>query len=123
MDNDRGVWRSRCSLSERRTDLSSLISAIRRVLQRSLQSALTVTTSKELPDLASKCLDIGRRHWCNGGRERAEVEVGGGFGVEGVNVDRAPVERRHGGNISVRDARYLEIQGGCSMVARGHCGQ
>jgi hypothetical protein len=46
-------------------------------------------------------LHIGGRDGRNGGREGAQVEVGGVVGVEGVDVDSPPVDVSHGGRFAL----------------------
>jgi len=52
---------------------------------------LAIPTPQQLSTLPRKMLYIGRRNRDNRGCERGQVEVGGGIGVEGIDVDGAPV--------------------------------
>ena len=79
------------------TYLALLVGAIRCVLQSALQRALAVSPSQKLADLACKRLDVGGGHGGYGGGEGGEVEVGGGVGVESIDVDGPPIEGGHGG--------------------------
>lgn len=85
---------------EWRAYLSLVVGAIGRVHQCALQRALVVAAAQQLAYLLGIVLHVGRRHGRRGGRQRAQVKVGGAVGVEGIDVDGAPIDVCHGGSCS-----------------------
>lgn len=79
------------------TYLALRVCAVWGVLERTLERTGAVAAPQELPDLACERLDIGGGDGGHRGREGAEVKVGGGVGVERIDVDDAPVDVGHGG--------------------------
>ena len=96
------------------TYLALVVCAVGRVLQRALQSSLVVAAPQQLAYLAGEGLDIGGGDGGDCGGEGAEVEVGGGVRVEGVNVDCAPVDVGHdGGGVLGRLGGQEQGREGC----------
>ena len=77
------------------TYLALVVSSIRCRLQCALQSALIVSSSQQLPYLLRSVLDVGGRYGLNGRCEGGQVEIGGAVRVEGVDIDRPPVDVGH----------------------------
>jgi hypothetical protein len=104
------------------TYLALGVCAIRRVLERALERAGAVSAAQELADLACERLDVGARHGRNRGRERAHVEVGGGVGVQRVDVDCAPVDVGHGGVLRCRTGGDETVRFGGRRACSGSGG-
>ena len=98
------------------TYLALIICAVRRRLQRALQSTLVIASSQQLPYLLGGVLDIGGRYGLDSRCERAKVEVGGAVGVQRVNVDGPPVDVGHGDECV---ASLIGIRGGSRVGAAG----
>ena len=73
------------------TYLYPRIPTIRRPLQRAPQRTLRIPSPQQLLGLLSQRHNVALAHGREGRVEGGGVEVGGGFGVEGVDVDGAPV--------------------------------
>jgi len=71
--------------------LRPLVPTIRRILQRPSQRALRIPPPQQLTDLGREALHIRSGDVCDGRSKRGDVEVGGGFGVEEVDIYGPPV--------------------------------
>lgn len=71
--------------------LDAVTAAVGRALERAAEGAFGIAAAEELAHLLAEGVDLAVGDRGEGRVERGGIEVGGGFGVEEVDVDRAPV--------------------------------
>jgi hypothetical protein len=99
--------------------LALVVGAVRGALQRAAQRALGIAAAEELAHLLADGADLAVGDGGERGVERGGVEVGGGVGVERVDVYGAPVIGEGGGGYLLNDGHFGGgWGGGCECKVR-----